>query len=148
MRRLVTVVSVGAALLWSAIVWGGYGLLVISSDFLARSAWEVGLPPDVAGWAGRLSGLLEDYGTGAAAVIWALGLLGILLVRALVNMLIGAASPPNTEPVPEMARRLPETRPPTVQATPQPPVVVAPPPAVAPTAAPPAPSRWGRDAAR
>lgn len=143
MRRLVTVVSVAAALVWSAIVWGGYGLLAISSDFLASSAWQVGLPPDVASWAGILDGILDDYGTGTAAALWALGLLGILLVRMLVNMLIGAASPRTTETVLPPPRREPEARMPPAITPPPPPVVVAPSPPAAPS-----PTRWGRGAAR
>ncbi len=148
MRRLVTIVSVAAALIWSAIVWGGYGLLVLSSDFLASGAGQVGLPPDVAGWAGILDGFLDDYGTGATSALWALGLLAILLVRMLVNMLIGAASPRTADPVLRPAQRQPETRmPPAIPPTP-PPVVVAPPPPAAPPPAAPPPTRWGRGAAR
>lgn len=150
MRRLVTIVSVAAALIWSAIVWGGYGLMVLSSDFLASGAGQVGLPSDVAGWAGILDGFLDDYGTGATSALWALGLLAILLVRMLVNMLLGAASPRTADPVLRPAQQQPQTRmPPATPPLPPPPVVVAtPPPAAPPPPVAPPPTRWGRGAAR
>lgn len=141
MRTAGTLVAVILALLWSALIWGGYGLLLMTTSFVTSNAGDVGLPPEMVGWAGLLDGFLQNYGTGAAALIWALGLLAILALRALFNRLIGAGRPRDTEPRP--TPRLPEAPP---QATrPTPPPVAAPPPVVA---APTGPARWGRDAAR
>ena len=153
MRTAGTLVAVVLALLWSALVWGGYGLLLISADFVADNAGNVGLPPEMAGWAGMLDGLLQDYGTAIAAAVWALGLLAIFALRAVFNLLIGAARPRDVEPAPRHAVRLPEVqRPqPARPASPPPAAAPAPPPAVAPApvvVAPPEPARWGRDAAR
>ena len=152
MRALVTFVSIAAALVWSAIVWGGYGLILLTTDLLARSTVEFGSPYDMENFAGLIDGLLRDYGTMAAAGLWALGLLGIILVRALINWLIGAAAPRDAAPA-EAARELQRAPTPIAPAPrpvpAQPEVIRQPAPPAPPPAAPvPELQRWGRNAGR
>lgn len=153
MRALVTFVSVAAALVWSAVVWGGYGLILLTTDLLARSTVEFGSPYDMENFVGLIDGLLRDYGTMAAAALWALGLLGIILVRALINWLISAAAPRDTVPA-APPREMPRTSAPIAPAprpAPAQPEVVRQPVPPAPPAAPtPVPDiqRWGRNAGR
>ena len=143
MRTFGTVVAVILGLLWSAVIWGGYGLLLMTTSFVTSNAGDVGLPPDVAGWAGMLDGLLRDYGTGATAAVWAIGLLAILALRALFNLAVGPSRPSDVEPMPRPVPAAPQAR--TPQSLPPP---VFQPAATTPAPAAPGPSRWGRDARR
>lgn len=121
MRTLGTFLAVIAALVWSALMWGGYALVMLSSSLLMENADRVGLPREIDGWASLLDGLLRDYGAGIAAAFWAIGILAIILVRALFNWLVGTvdrspAAPPqipapmrHDPPPPQAAApRLPE----------------------------------------
>lgn len=151
MKTIVTFVSVAAALVWSAVVWGGYGLLVVTSDLLTRGAVELGSPYEIDNLAGLIDGLLRDYGVIAAGALWALGILGILLLRGLANWLIGSSTPRAGGPA-APARDLPRTPAPVAPAprpvAVQPEIVrkpVPPPPAAAPV---PEVQRWGRNAGR
>jgi hypothetical protein len=131
LRALGTFLAVLAALIWSAVVWGGYGLLLFSSSLLASPTGGAWLPPEMVGWAALLDGLLRDYGTGITAAVWAIGLLGIVALRALYNWLLGmAASGPTQVPASPPAGNddLPPSLPPV------------------PTPAPADPARWGRNA--
>jgi hypothetical protein len=149
-RTLVNFVSVAAALVWSAIVWGGYGLIVLTTDLLARSTVQFGSPYDMENLAGLIDGLLRDYGTMAAAALWALGLLGIIILRALINWLISAAAPRDTAsaaPVRDIPRA-PTPIAPAPRPVPAQPEVLRQPAPPAPPPAAPVPERWGRNAGR
>jgi hypothetical protein len=140
-RTLGTVTAVLLALLWSALVWGGYGLLLWSTDYMAGSGDIADLSPDASAWTELLNDFLRDYGTAAAATLWAVGLLAILALRALYNWLVGLGTAPRR---PEQPAPMPQQPPRTPE-----PVAAPPPPVAATEPAPPAasPQRWGRGAA-
>ncbi len=127
MRAFGTVVAVLAALVWSGIVWGGYWLLAVAAETLALGADPDWLPPEVWSLSNLAVDLMDGYGSGLAAAIWALGILAILALRAVYNWILTQASGPISaarpaEPLPPPVERLREPAP-------------APPPQV----------RWGRN---
>lgn len=143
MKALGTVAAVLAALVWSALIWGGYAVLLWSGEFLSRNAPGLGVPAEAASWLGVLNGLLQDYGTGVAAALWALGLLVILALRALYNWIVGMAG----------RARADDTPPPSVAAPAPVPAPAARPEIAMPAPTPPGPPaadvhRWGRRVGR
>lgn len=155
MRTFVTFLSIAAALVWSAVVWGGYGLIVLTTDLLARSTVNFDSPYEIDNLADIAGALLRDYGTMAAAGLWALGLLGIILVRALINWLIGSAAPRVAAPAApprEIPRAATPIAPAPRPAAARPEAIRQPTPQVPPPAPAPAPvpdiQRWGRNAER
>lgn len=119
MRKLATALALFAALLWSAAVWGGYALIGWTGDLVAQNAGTLALPAEVvelAAWA-RL--FAENFGQGAAMVLWLLGIGLIAIALLAVNLVLGRLVP---RPQPQL---------PTEQ--------------VLPPAAPPPPA-WGRQA--
>ncbi len=79
MKKLATGLAVFAALLWSALVWGGYVLLDQAGAFVAQNAGMFALPPELVGWAQYL---FDNFGQGMAVVLWllGLGLIGVVLL--------------------------------------------------------------------
>jgi hypothetical protein len=98
MRAFGTVVAVLAALTWSGIVWGGYWLLAVAAETLALGAIPDWVPPEVWSLSNFAVGAMDDYGSGLAAGIWAIGILVILAVRAVYNWILDLAGRPAPSP--------------------------------------------------
>lgn len=94
MRRLGRVLAVVAALLWSAVVWGGYALLIWTGRLVGDNLGVIALPADAQAMAEWARFLLMSFGVGTAAVLWLLGLGLIWLVLMLFNALTRTATPP------------------------------------------------------
>lgn len=129
MKKLVTVLAVLAAVLWSAAVWGGYALLVWTGAFVAENGAVLGLPAEARAWAAWAGVLLENFGQGTTVVLWLLGVGLIALAALIANTLLARLRPAGPSPA-----RTPDI--------PDAPVERAATPAQAPRTAP----AWGRDA--
>ncbi len=137
MRKLGTVLAAIAAVLWSVAVWGSFWALGLAGRFFAENAPWTDLPPEIADGAALLVGFMDQYGTGATAVLWIAGLGVIWLLKLLWNAIVGAVSGPTPAAAPEPWSRPASApvSPPAQPAAPLPPAQPAP-------AAP----RWGRNA--
>lgn len=111
MRAFGTIVAMVAALIWSGVVWGGYWLVSVAAEALAQGAQRDWLPPEVWSISDMAANVLDDYGAGLAAGIWAIGILAILAVRAVYNWILTQAAGPTTAP-PTPARPATDASPP------------------------------------
>lgn len=96
MRAFGTVVAILAALVWSGAVWGGYQLLAVAAETLALGADPGWLPPEVWSLSNLVVDLIDHYGSGLAAGIWAVGILAILAIRAVYNWILTQAARPTS----------------------------------------------------
>lgn len=88
MRGLVWTVAVVAGLIWSAIAWAGHGILGLAGRFVADVAGTAPVSPDDVAVISEWSGIAAGLGQGAVTVIWAIGILIIAGLAALVLRLM------------------------------------------------------------
>ena len=86
MRRLMWILALVAAVLWSFLAWGTYALLGWLGDGLAANADLVTGHPETVVRLSWLAGLLTSLGLAGVIVIWLIGCALILVVPAVLRL--------------------------------------------------------------
>lgn len=99
MRSLLRFITFAALALWSATLWGAYGLVSIGGDLLYRSADRFSSDPETVEWLAWFLNLTQDLGLIAIVVTWGLGALIIGVIGFGFAHLFARREPLRYEPV-------------------------------------------------